>query len=220
MPRLAPMAAPSRRRRADAPERGTLRDEQRRLTRRRLADAALELFEEIGYGAATADGIAKRAGANRATFYLHYASKADLVLELMDRVDAEVMGIFAAAGAMEEPTPAEVRVWLEDTFGFWERHRALIDANQQAMPAEPAVAAQWWAGMQRMVDAMPRLLEGLDGEERERRRIILLGALLQLERLCYFVVIAGAPLDRERTLDVLAAEWTALLRSRPATGPR
>jgi AcrR family transcriptional regulator len=208
---MAESAASARRRRPRPGKRGTLRDEQRRQTRERLADAALELFEEVGYAAATTDAIARRAGANRATFYLHYAGKADVVLELMERVHEEVVGIFATAGALEDPTREEVRAWLAGALGFWDRNRALVDANHQAMTVEPRGATRWWAGFEQMVDAMPRLWEGLEGEERELERARVLTALVGLERLCWFLVLGQAPLDRERALDVLAEEWHALL---------
>jgi hypothetical protein len=58
---------------------------------------------------------------------------------------------------------------------------------------------------------MPRLWEGLEGEERELERARVLTALVGLERLCWFLVLGQAPLDRERALDVLAEEWHALL---------
>jgi AcrR family transcriptional regulator len=218
---MAESAASARRRRTAKDGRTTLRDEQRKLTRQRLADAAIAVFEEIGYGAASADAIAKRAGANRATFYLHYASKVDVALDLMDRVDEEVMAIFAAANALEAPSRADVRAWLDVVVAFWRRYRGLIDASQQAMPVEQRAADRWWDGFERMVDAMPRLLAGLDGEERLRERIRIQGALLELERFCYYLFIAGVALDRDRVMEVLTDRWHALLRAdgHPPTRP-
>jgi AcrR family transcriptional regulator len=212
---MADSAASERRRRPEPDGRGTLRDEQRRLTRRRLADAALELFEEIGYAAATADGIAKRAGANRATFYLHYASKADVVLELMERVHPGVIAMFAQAGALTDPSRAEVRAWLDELVGFFEGNRALIDANHQAMPVEPRVAERWWRGFEGMADAMPGLWKHLRGKARERERVRVITALAGLERMCWFHVLGPAPTDRAVLLDALTEDWFALLHRSP-----
>jgi len=211
---MADSAASERRRRRPEPAgRGTLRDEQRRLTRRRLADAALELFEEVGYASATADGIAKRAGANRATFYLHYGGKADVVLALMDGMHDDVIATVAPVGALEAPTFDDVRAWLARVLSFFEANRALVDAHHQAIPVEPNVARRWWQGLEQMVDAMPRLWEHLSGEERDRQRVRVVSKLVGLERMCWFVVIGPAPVDRDLVLDGLADEWLALLRS-------
>jgi AcrR family transcriptional regulator len=203
--------ASTRRRRAERAEGGTLRDEQRRRTRQLLADAALELFQEAGYAPVTVDQIARRAGANRATFYLHFASKVDVVLELMARVDDEVAGIFAAADALEDPSRDDVRAWLSDAIGFWDRHKTLIEANEQALGSEPRVADYWLAGIERAVQAMPRHLARHEGAERERARVRLVALMMQLERLCYFRVVCDARLDRDDLLDVLTEQWWPVL---------
>src|SRR5262249_9463099 len=52
--------------------------------RERLKTAALELFGEKGYGSTSIDGIATRATLAVGTFYQHYRSKRQLLLELMD----------------------------------------------------------------------------------------------------------------------------------------
>ena len=56
----------------------SIREEQKLRTRDRLLDAAFEVFSAVGYRAATIDEIMKRAGANRATFYLHFSDKLDI----------------------------------------------------------------------------------------------------------------------------------------------
>jgi AcrR family transcriptional regulator len=202
---MADSAASERRRRPEPAGRGTLRDEQRRLTRRRLADAAVDLFEEVGYAAATADGIAKRAGANRATFYLHYASKADVVLELMDGMHDDVIDVIAPVGALQDPTRAQVRAWLADVVAFFEANRALVDAHHQAMPVEPRVAQRWWRGYEAMVDALPALWR----DERDRLRVI--AALVGLERMCWYHVVADVPMEGDAMLDALTEDWCELL---------
>jgi AcrR family transcriptional regulator len=184
---VADSPASERRRRTEPDGRGTLRDEQRRLTRRRLAEAARELFEEVGYAAVTADGIARRAGANRATFYLHYASKADVVLELMDAMHDDVIAVVAQAGALEEPTREDVRGWLADVVAFFEANRALVDAHHQAMPVEPLVAQRWWRGCEQMADAMPRVWES------QADRIRLIAARAAARRADRRVASAAAP---------------------------
>src|SRR5678816_2464768 len=60
------------------------RDEQKRLTRRRLIEGALAAFEQKGYAATTIDDIVAEANASRATFYLHFKSKADVVLVMTE----------------------------------------------------------------------------------------------------------------------------------------
>src|SRR5439155_21837138 len=57
----------------------SLREGQKILTRRLLLEAAQDVFGQRGYGATTIDDIVKVAGASRATFYLHFAGKAEVM---------------------------------------------------------------------------------------------------------------------------------------------
>ena len=50
--------------------------------RRRLQQAALELYRERGFDQTTTAEIAARAGLNERTFFRHFASKGDLVISV------------------------------------------------------------------------------------------------------------------------------------------
>jgi AcrR family transcriptional regulator len=66
-------------------KRSLLAQERSRDTRQAIIRAALELWSERGYGEGTddptAEEIAERAGISKATFYLHFARKDDILLE-------------------------------------------------------------------------------------------------------------------------------------------
>ncbi|MBX6388088.1 MAG: TetR/AcrR family transcriptional regulator [Frankia sp.] len=76
------MAATTGRR--QGPKRSLLVQERSRDTRRAIVQAALELWAERGYETGvdetTAEEIAARAGVSKATFYLHFARKEDILL--------------------------------------------------------------------------------------------------------------------------------------------
>jgi AcrR family transcriptional regulator len=60
------------------------RAEQVAANRRELLDAAGAVFRELGYGGATIDAIADRAGFTKGAVYSHFESKADLFLSLLE----------------------------------------------------------------------------------------------------------------------------------------
>jgi AcrR family transcriptional regulator len=66
-------------------KRSLLAQERSRDTRQAIIRAALELWRERGYAGGaddpTAEEIAERAGISKATFYLHFARKDDILLE-------------------------------------------------------------------------------------------------------------------------------------------
>jgi AcrR family transcriptional regulator len=76
------------------------------VTRERLLTAARELIEEGGYGSASVAAIAERAGVASGTVYRHFASKAELFLEVFrDVCTGEERAMRAAA---DEAGPAAV----------------------------------------------------------------------------------------------------------------
>lgn len=106
--------------------RPSIREEQKLRTRDRLLDAASEVFGEVGFRAATVDQIMKRAGANRATFYLHFTDKLDVAAGLGRRSAAEVAERFRRLDNIVAPSRADVRAWLEDDLAYRRENKAQI----------------------------------------------------------------------------------------------
>jgi AcrR family transcriptional regulator len=69
---------------APRPYHSTLRADQARDTRRRIRDAADDLFLAGGYTATSMDDIAKAAGVSRQTVFTAFGSKASLLKEVID----------------------------------------------------------------------------------------------------------------------------------------
>lgn len=67
------------------------RARQRADTRERLFEAALREFAQVGFAGAQIDRIARTAGVARGTFYFHFPTKDDVLLELAQRINARVV---------------------------------------------------------------------------------------------------------------------------------
>ncbi|HTX08757.1 MAG TPA: TetR/AcrR family transcriptional regulator [Solirubrobacteraceae bacterium] len=111
-------------------------------TRERLLAAARELIEEGGYGSASVAAIADRAGVASGTVYRHFASKAELFLEVFRAVcTGEERAMRAAA---EQAGPAAVDR-LEAVLATFAR-RALQNRRLAwallAEPVDPLVDAE------------------------------------------------------------------------------
>jgi len=63
------------------------RSRQRAETKERIFETALREFREAGLAAAQIDRIAKKAGVARGTFYFHFSTKDDVMLELARRIN-------------------------------------------------------------------------------------------------------------------------------------
>lgn len=74
------------------------RARKRAETRERLFEAALKEFREFGFAGAQIDRIAKSAGVVRGTFYFHFPSKDDVLLELAHRINERIARRVAVLG--------------------------------------------------------------------------------------------------------------------------
>jgi TetR/AcrR family transcriptional repressor of uid operon len=63
------------------------RSRQRADTKERIFETALREFRKVGFAAAQIDRIAKGAGIARGTFYFHFPTKDDVMLELARRIN-------------------------------------------------------------------------------------------------------------------------------------
>ena len=82
-----------------------------RRTRKLLGEALVSLVGEKGYDAVSVAEIAERAMVNRATFYLHYEDKYDLLLEVIGATLGEIsLANSPLPDALAVPPPALVQV--------------------------------------------------------------------------------------------------------------
>ena len=90
---------------------------------RELLDAALALFVEKGFAAARAEDIATRAGVSKATLYLYFRSKEDLLIALI----AERFSSRIAIDAHEPPDDRASQDLLRDVLTTW--RSGLMDSH-------------------------------------------------------------------------------------------
>ena len=89
------------------------------VRRRQIADAALEVIARDGLGRFTTQAIAAEVGITDGTLFRHFASKEEIVLAALDRVEAELFDGFP-------PTDLDPLVRLERFFKF---RAALVGEN-------------------------------------------------------------------------------------------
>ena len=190
-----------------------LRDRQKQQTRELLLSVALELFETKGYAATTIDDIAVAATTTRATFYLHFASKADLMKSLIDHADLILTEV-------DDPPLADVvasgrrdlvEQYLSRKFDQWAVIRPYVVAANQAAPSDPAVAEVIERWFDDTADAMQEGLNRTDRFEADTRHIRCVLAFGELEYLSRRWFQLGWFVPREICLKTLTDVWCALL---------
>ncbi|WP_405363664.1 TetR family transcriptional regulator [Kitasatospora sp. NBC_00085] len=88
-------------------------ERKRRLVSGELAEAALQLLAENGFDAVTIDEIAGAAGVSKRTFFRYFASKEDVVVQVLADLGPEMRAVLAARPGGERPSVAlRHAVWV------------------------------------------------------------------------------------------------------------
>lgn len=122
------------------------RMEQRKATRLKLVEAALDLFSTSGYEHATVDDIAREAGYSKGAYYFHFSTKDDILLDLLRQWTDERGRLLA--GAEEDVRTREALT--ETLAGF---------LSYADSPRWPAVLLEFWALASRNAEVSKRLTE-------------------------------------------------------------
>jgi AcrR family transcriptional regulator len=107
---------------------------------RKMLDAALHCFAELGYEATRIKQIAERAGVSEGALYRHYPSKEAVAHALFD----EHMGIYAArlrsVAELDQPVEQRLRGLIRASF---ESYRANPDGMNFILLQKPRLIAGW-----------------------------------------------------------------------------
>ena len=119
-------------------------------TRKRMLEAARELFVRNGYGATTLKEVADRAGVAVQTIYFTFGNKRVLLKEL---VDVAIAGDLEPVATMDRPwfqeavaapaAEAHLRLHVGGTRRILERVAPIVEMLRAAAAADPAIAGQW-----------------------------------------------------------------------------
>jgi AcrR family transcriptional regulator len=140
-------------------------NERSRRTRAAVLDAAWELLEEQGAQRTTMAAVADRAGVSRRALYLHFSSRADLLLALHDHID-ERLDLAASIRPIRQATDAvaALEAFALHLGRFHPRILRLDLALLQAKRDDPDVAVLVAQGQQRWLEGCRGIVQRLAEE--------------------------------------------------------
>ena len=193
----------------------TLRQRQKQLTRETLLREALQLFGESRYHSTTIDEIAVAAGTTRATFYLHFSSKTELMRALIAEADRILT-------AVDEPPLRDVvasgereliREYIGHKFDQWQVIKPYVMVAHQAWSSDPEVAdimESWFSSVAQDIRDGLDLAGRFAPETRQIRGMLAFGQLEYLSRRWFRL---GWVVPREICHEQLTDSWCHLLVS-------
>ena len=142
-------------------------NQRSRRTRAAALDAAWQLLEEGGAALATMGAVAERAGVSRRALYLHFSSRAELLLALHDHVDQR-LGLDASLAPIHEApdAAAALEAFASHLARYHSQIRSVDLAIVHAMDDDPDLAPLVEHGVQLWLGAARNLAQRLADEER------------------------------------------------------
>jgi len=101
------------------------RDRQREETRRRVYDAALQVFRRDGFATCRIDDIARAAGVSRGTFYFHFPAKEDVLVQLLRESERGVVAVLQRLSPTT-PLPAVLEATARAIGETWQHDSTLV----------------------------------------------------------------------------------------------
>ncbi len=141
------------------------RAEKKAQSRRRIVDAAREVFFRVGFMEANLDEVARRAGVAKGTLYRYFDSKAELYVAVLAHngdIFVEKMRDVVATGG---PAPDLVRRLGSFYFAHWTQHPDYFQIfwaieNQQVIgDLPPGVIEEVTKLWERCVEQLARIIE-------------------------------------------------------------
>lgn len=140
--------------------RGTPLSKRGERTRRKLLDAAEQVFAALGYYEASIVKITEAAGVSQGTFYIYFESKQQIFDELVADLNRRVRHAMSAAAEKGRTRAERERLGFAGYFKFTAEHPALYRIIRQAEFVSPEamhrhyakIAEGYMAGLRQAMD--------------------------------------------------------------------
>lgn len=185
-------------------------------------DAALEVFGRSGYTSATVDEIAAVADVSRATFYVHFRTKLDLVAALIAKNRPEVISYYVRADEVfASGDSAAIQAWIRDALAYFDRNRTLTLVINQVLSTEQSRAADLGIGVD-YSEYMPKMTSHwpLDSREEASTRVRMMISLLDRVWILWKTEGYYPKVNEEAMIRILGDIWLTTLTPPSFRGDR
>src|SRR5215203_5182440 len=188
------------------------RAERMQETRRRIAEAAMELHQTVDPARTTVSAIAEKAGVQRHTYYAHFPELKDLyqacTAHHMEQDPLPDPSCWAEISGPEE----RLRWALSEVYAYYQGNEAMLTNVLRDMPFDPVLQENnvllfrhWEAMRDTIADAFEA-----SGEQHEG----LLGAVaLALELQTWRTLVGQQGLEDDRAVELMVGMVCCLMRS-------
>ncbi len=185
---------------------------RRANTRREIVAAARDLLADgASFSEMSVSLIAEQAGISRATFYLHFGDKRELLGDLATQELSEWRAV--ADPLLDDPTAGhrEIERTIRALLDLWDQHRGVLSALIELAEYDEAARAAWRGAVESVAAAIAEYARRRDDVQVADPEMSALAIVWMTERVCHQVLDGATPDERDR----LAATLTDVVwRSR------
>ncbi len=174
-------------------------------TEKRILNAALEVFDEVGYSGARVELITKRAGCSRPAFYQYFSSKDEVFWKLAREVGHHMITLGRSLGPVSDDAAgvATLAEWMDSFTSLYGAYSPVFSAFQAATHDHPETARASGAVGSRMDDALLRAF-GLQDHPEARPLASGMAAVIIRCNFYWQAMVATGPMERSRLDDGLS----------------
>ena len=188
------------------------RAERMRETRRRIAEAAVELHRTVGPARTTVSAIAEKAGVQRHTYYAHFPELKELyracTAHHLERNPLPDPSRWAEISGSEE----RLRRALSEVYAWYGGNEALLTNVLRDTPLDP-VLQENNAFLFRLWEAMRDTIADAFEASGERHEALLAAIALALDLQTWRTLVRQQGLDDDRAIELMVGMVRCLMRT-------
>ena len=171
------------------------------------------LVTEGAYSKTPTSSIAAEAGLSRSGFYFYFASKDELLAELVGRTLGQAIERLAVSvEGLEDDPRSLIRSVVQGSASMWVDHAPVLCAAVELVPRVPAIRHQWVQAVADFANPLAKLIVDRTKvpELRDERsaRELAESLVWGFERNFYMMAIEGNDPDvHQRLVDTIAETW-------------
>jgi AcrR family transcriptional regulator len=172
----------------------------------KLLDAGLVVLADRGYQAARVDDIVRVAKLSHGTFYLYFANMEDLFRALASECAADMEALADSLGPIG-PGPQgedELRRWLTEFIGIYQRHGAVIRAWMEGQVADKSLVRLGVKAFHAVTTALLQRVREADADHIAHKTVATTALLAMIERFAYFATSRDLPFGDDAGAATLA----------------
>ncbi|WP_052068109.1 TetR/AcrR family transcriptional regulator [Rhodococcoides fascians] len=169
---------------------------------RRLATAALDLFEAHGFDNVTVTDIAERAGVTSRTFFRYFPNKETIVLDIWDQTNRDLIQaitVVAAQGTVLSVLKEATTAWIDEHHALLVGLAAITGLSRTLSSGVLQQSSEW---EEHIADALLKRMPQLDRYVADMSGVVAMGALRVASRRVLADRVELA-LEVKRLLDAL-----------------